>query len=516
MVHALRKLSITKRLFLMLALLIGAIVAGGVTGIENMHEAHKAYSKLVTERSPGYTALARSQRHFQITGKHLNHMLTTPTDTANIERLWKEVQTEFGNFETRTSQYEKGNPDEKALADRNRALHQAVEKAARKLHGELLAGDVTAANATMRQEVDPAIDKIRDTLKDHVDAVLVNGAEFAKKTDAMFNRALLMFSAAVAIGIALSVFVAIACMRSITRPIEEATSLASRIAGGDLIEHRESTQFNDEAGRLIQALVQMRHQLRTLVGEVQTSADSIRLASEEVASGNSDLSQRTDQAAGNLQQTAGAMEQLSSTVSTTATSARAANQLAGTASSVAERGGDVVSQVVSTMDDITHSSKKISDIIGVIDGIAFQTNILALNAAVEAARAGEQGRGFAVVASEVRSLAQRSAVAAKEIKSLIGESVDKVDAGSKLVEQAGNTMQEIVDSVKRVSDIISEITQAADEQASGIGQVNSSVGALDDMTQQNAALVEQSAAAATSLRDQAGRLSTAVRVFKLA
>jgi methyl-accepting chemotaxis protein len=255
--------------------------------------------------------------------------------------------------------------------------------------------------------------------------------------------------------------------------------------------------------------------MNVAMSDVQASVSSIQTASIEIASGNLDLSQRTEQAASNLQQAASSMEQLTGNVRQSADSARQANQLATSAAEVAARGGSVVSQVVATMDEINASSKKIADIIGTIDGIAFQTNILALNAAVEAARAGEQGRGFAVVASEVRSLAGRSAEAAREIKSLIGASVDKVESGSRLVATAGDTMKEIVNSVQRVSDIISEISTATAEQSEGIGQVNASVVRLDQMTQQNAALVEESAAAAESLKDQAARLNEVVGTFRL-
>jgi methyl-accepting chemotaxis protein len=265
-----------------------------------------------------------------------------------------------------------------------------------------------------------------------------------------------------------------------------------------------------------QALKQALGRVQQTLLQVRASAGSVTVASDEIASGNHDLSARTEQAASSLQQTASAMEQFTATVRQSADSARQANQLAASAAEVAQRGGSVVSQVVSTMDEINASSKKIADIIGVIDGIAFQTNILALNAAVEAARAGEQGRGFAVVASEVRSLAQRSAEAAKEIKGLIGTSVGKVETGSKLVANAGTTMNEIVASVQRVSDIIGEITAASAEQSDGIGQVNTAVTQLDQMTQQNAALVEQSAAAAESLKQQADRLTQVVGGFRLA
>ena len=303
-------------------------------------------------------------------------------------------------------------------------------------------------------------------------------------------------------------------VRSIREPLEQANALAARIAQGDLstvvVTHRE-----DEFGALLDSLSAMNQSLSRMVSEVRSSTDSIAIASSEIAQGNNDLAQRTEQTSSNLQATASSMDALTSTVQHSADNARQASTLAASASSVAQRGGAVVTQVVETMQEINASSKKISDIIGVIDGIAFQTNILALNAAVEAARAGEQGRGFAVVASEVRSLAGRSADAAKEIKSLIGTSVDKVESGTKLVNDAGATMQEIVDSVRRVADVIGEITAAATEQSTGIAGVNQAIGNLDQMTQQNAALVEESAAAAESLRDQADRMKQAVSVFKV-
>jgi len=306
----------------------------------------------------------------------------------------------------------------------------------------------------------------------------------------------------------------LANMQSICQPLDQAQRVATAIMQGDLTQ-RISTVGRDELTQLMTALGGMQSALVRIVGEVRSSTDSIGTASAEIASGNQDLSTRTEQAASNLQQTASSLEQINGTVRQSADAARQASAMAVANAEVAVRGGHVVGQVVSTMDEINHSSKKISDIIGVIDGIAFQTNILALNAAVEAARAGEQGRGFAVVAAEVRNLAQRSAEAAKEIKGLIGTSVDKVDAGTRLVAEAGSTINEIVVNAEKVSAFISEITTAATEQSAGIGQVNTAVGQLDQMTQQNAALVEQSAAAAESLKDQATRLAEVVRVFRL-
>ena len=312
----------------------------------------------------------------------------------------------------------------------------------------------------------------------------------------------------------LSIFFTLILVRSITLPLDRAVSLAQAIADGDLTQDiRDERQ--DEFGMLTSAMSEMVAKLRQLVGEVRTGVESVSTASSEIANGNHDLSARTEQTASNLQETAASLEQLTSTVNQSADTARQANQLATTAAEVATRGGDVVGEVVVSMQHITDSSRKIGDIIGTIDGIAFQTNILALNAAVEAARAGEQGRGFAVVASEVRSLAKRSADAAKEIKALIAVSVQTVESGSRQVAQAGQTMGEIVSSVQRVTALIGEISAASTEQRDGIGQVNQAVANLDQMTQQNAALVEESAAAASALHDQAQRLSDVVSVFNV-
>jgi methyl-accepting chemotaxis protein len=312
----------------------------------------------------------------------------------------------------------------------------------------------------------------------------------------------------------ISLVVAFLATRSITRPLNEAVNVAQRVADGDLTSDIVVTS-TDETGQMMEALKFMNDSLIRIVAEVRTGTVSIAEASSEIASGNLDLSSRTEQQANSLGQTSRSMHELTSTVQQNADNARQANQLAAKASEVAVRGGTVVSNVIDTMGSITASSKKIVDIIGVIDGIAFQTNILALNAAVEAARAGEQGRGFAVVAAEVRNLAQRSAAAAKEIKALIGDSVSKVREGSNLVEQAGVTMEEVVASVRRVTDIMGEITSASQEQSAGIAQVNSTILEMDETTQQNAALVEEAAAAAASMQDQAANLARVVSVFKL-
>jgi methyl-accepting chemotaxis protein len=317
-----------------------------------------------------------------------------------------------------------------------------------------------------------------------------------------------------ALALALGATVAWLITRSITRPVRAAVTVAEMVATGDLTSSIE-VPSQDETGRLLQALKQMNDSLGRVVGQVRAGTDTIAAASRQIAAGNQDLSSRTELQASSLEETASSMEQLTSTVKQNADNARQANQLALSAASIANRGGSVVAQVVDTMAAINESSRKVVDIIGVIDGIAFQTNILALNAAVEAARAGEQGRGFAVVAGEVRSLAQRSAAAAKEIKALIGDSVHQVGLGAGLVDEAGATMREIVDSVKQVSDIVREITAASQEQTAGIEQINQAIAQMDQATQQNASLVEEAAAAAESLQHQARNLAQTVSLFKL-
>ena len=337
------------------------------------------------------------------------------------------------------------------------------------------------------------------------------GADSARHHTAARQAALALGLAALCAGALCAWWVT----RSITRRLAVAVDLANRVAQGDLSAHIDS-HGRDEVALLLQALARMNDNLRQLVTQVRDAADSIATGSAEIAVGNADLSRRTEAQASNLQQTAASMEQLTATVKHNADAAREATTLAQGAAGVAADGGRVVHDVVGTMEQISASSRRIADIIGVIDGIAFQTNILSLNAAVEAARAGEQGRGFAVVAGEVRSLAQRSAHAAREIKQLIGESVETVGAGSRLAGDAGSTMSNIVTQVQRVNTLIAEISHASAEQSSGIEQVGRAVGQLDEVTQQNAALVEQSAAAAESLKAQAARLAQTVATFKIA
>jgi methyl-accepting chemotaxis protein len=351
------------------------------------------------------------------------------------------------------------------------------------------------------------VEQFAKTQADGMESFGVEAAETARSA-----KVLMIVLSTVAVLLAGGV--AVLLTRSITVPIAEAVRVAQTVAAGDLTS-RIDVRSRDETGQLLAALKSMNESLVGIVQQVRASSDSIATGSSQVAVGSTDLSQRTEEQASNLQQTAASMEEITATVKNSADAARAASELARSANSVAEKGGAVVAEVVSTMDEISTSSKKIADITGVIDGIAFQTNILALNAAVEAARAGEQGRGFAVVAGEVRTLAQRAATAAKEIKALIGESAGRVETGARLVGGAGATMEEIVRHVQRVAQLISEVGTAADHQSLGISQVSDAVAQLDQVTQQNAALVEESAAAADSLSQQAQRLSAVVAAFKL-
>jgi methyl-accepting chemotaxis protein len=405
-------------------------------------------------------------------------------------------------------------PAERALMDRIAQERRVVLDALAAVRELKSGGDVEGARRAVDERFNPSIPPYIASLNEFAQMqgtlLLQSQQVFAERRQANVRMATLWVVLLI-VGIIVGAFFLI---RSIRQPLNEAVSFAQAIATGNLTVQLTSRR-QDEFGTMILALNDMRSKLVHVVTDVRKGTDNISVAAHEIASGNHDLSARTEQTASNLEETAASMEEISGTIRQSADAARTANQLATTAGLSAEHGGKVVGEVIRTMEEINQASRKINDIIGVIDGIAFQTNILALNAAVEAARAGEQGRGFAVVAGEVRTLAQRSAQAAREIKTLIGNSVDRVTVGSEQVNQAGVTMREIVDNVTRVRDIISEIAASASEQADGVTQVNAAVTHLDQMTQQNAALVEQSAAAATSMSEQAAQLAEVVKVFRL-
>jgi len=430
---------------------------------------------------------------------------------ANFEKAAKRMDEAFTKFEKQIS----SDAEREAFNDlKNERV--SFDASHRKL-AELAAGGEAlfpVARAWLQGESLVSFRNMLTTVGKLTDANVEGADQAGQQAEATYQAARLWVMGFVAAAIALAIGMAVWITRLITRPVARAVLAAERIAAGDLTVDLHTTG-KDETAVLLQTLGGMKDQLARIVGGVRQNADGVATASAQIASGNNDLSARTEQQASALEETAASMEELSSTVKQNADNARQANQLAMGASTVAVQGGEVVSRVVDTMKGINDSSKKIVDIISVIDGIAFQTNILALNAAVEAARAGEQGRGFAVVAGEVRSLAQRSAEAAKEIKTLISDSVERVEQGTALVDQAGTTMQEVVGAIRRVTDIMGEISAASTEQSSGVAQVGEAVTQMDQATQQNAALVEESAAAAESLKVQARALLEAVSVFKL-
>lgn len=453
-------------------------------------------------------ALARS-RSFDmqqlLTNDEKDELASRERANKQIEMLTKEI-TAYGELVSE--------PREKELYPQIVRSVAIYKDAHERINALFSQGQKPAGQAVMNSDSTPAY----RTLQDQINELTVINVKGAEVSDAQANqiyddaRVAIIGLVIACIGLAMMLSWWIA--RLVARPLGQAVVVAQQVAEGDLtadIPHGG----RDETGQLMVALKQMNDRLLSIVQEVRTGTDTIATASAEIATGNMDLSSRTEQQAGALEETASAMEELTSTVRQNSDNARQANQLAVTASNIAQSGGAVVAKVVDTMGAINVSSRRIVDIIAVIDGIAFQTNILALNAAVEAARAGEQGRGFAVVASEVRSLAQRSAAAAHEIKGLIEDSVAKVDMGTKLVGEAGQTMGEVVASVKRVSDIVAEITAAGAEQSQGIEQINNAVVQMDENTQQNAALVEQAAAAAKSLQEQAAGLSQTVSIFRL-
>ncbi|KPF43327.1 hypothetical protein IP87_17280 [beta proteobacterium AAP121] len=511
----LKNLKISTRLTATLGLLVAIIVGLSGLALVEMRLMRASTQEITSNWLPSVqlvNAMNTGTSDFRI-GEYTHVVNTDDAEMARIEQAISAVKAEFDkNRDTYVKLI--SSDEEQKLYD----SFAADWKAYLEVHARMI--EVSRKNETERartmleKESKPLFDKASATLLKLVDLNNAGALAESKVAEDAYASARNAMVAGVLVALAIAAAAGLWLVRSISGPLAQAVAAADRVAEGDFTQaiHADG---EDEAAQVLKALGRMQTSLSGVVASVRSNSESVATASAQIAQGNQDLSQRTEEQASALQQTAATMEQLNTTVRNNTDSAKQANQLAQGASAVAAQGGEVVGQVVNTMQGISDSSRKIGDIIGVIDGIAFQTNILALNAAVEAARAGEQGRGFAVVASEVRSLAQRSAEAAKEIKNLIGRSVEQVEQGTALVDQAGKTMGEIVGSIKRVSDIVAEITLASVEQSSGISQVGDAVGQMDQVTQQNAALVEESAAAAESLKTQAQQLVQTVSVFKL-
>jgi methyl-accepting chemotaxis protein-1 (serine sensor receptor) len=507
-------MKISLRLPLAMGLALCLAVGAGLFGIQQLRQALAAFGQvntvdLVQERQA--TAMLAG---FKTQVQEWKNTLLRGKDAKQLDRYWTAFQKQETEVAALGAQLLQALPegDARRLAADFQKAHALMGQGYRKGYEAFVAAghDAAAGDAAVKgMDRAPAelVQKLAETIAAGADTHM-QAAAAAGERAAMVSVVVMLLAGG--LGAAGVVWIS----RSIVRPIAQAVQVAQAVAAGDL-GSTITVERGDETGQLLAALKTMNESLVGIVATVRQSSDSIATGSAQIASGNADLSQRTEEQASALQQTAASMEQLGVTVRHNADNARQANQLAQSASSVAVKGGDVVGQVVDTMKGINESSRRIADIIGVIDGIAFQTNILALNAAVEAARAGEQGRGFAVVASEVRNLAQRSAEAAREIKSLINASVERVERGTVLVDQAGATMAEVVAAIRRVTDIAGEISSASSEQSQGVGQVGEAVSQMDQVTQQNAALVEESAAAAESLKRQAQTLVEAVSAFRL-
>ena len=508
-------LKIAKRLAIGFGLLVALLLLGQVMGLTLMSRISDSTETLAERRVPNINASTGILVDVNEAAVALRNMIlnSDPADRqAQLDALAgtrRDTQEGLAQLRQRLT-----SASSIAILERMTAANDRYVQGQEELLKRISANDIEGATAYLNATMRPLLRDVKAAVTEQVDLQqkqAQEAAQAAREADASARRMVALLSL---VSLVIAVLVGWWITRSITRPLARALEVADTVAAGDLTS-RIVVDSRDETGLLLQALKTMNDNLARTVTTVRTGTDTIGTASAEVAAGNMDLSARTEQQASSLEETASSMEELTSTVKQNADNARQAKTLAEAASQVAERGGRVIGEVVGTMDQINTSAGKIADIIGVIDGIAFQTNILALNAAVEAARAGEQGRGFAVVATEVRNLAQRSAAAAKEIKTLIGDSTQAVNAGSKLVGEAGATMHEIVESVRRVTDIMGEITSASAEQTAGIEQINEAVAQMDQVTQQNAALVEEAAAASASMQEQAAMLAEAVSIFRL-
>ena len=511
----LKNLTIKSRLIFVIALLSLIMLAVGIGGLVSISTVNASLKTVYQDRVLALEQLDQVARRVSRSQFYIAKAVTSdasqlPADLGNIDKNATERDKAWSAYMATSL-----TPEEKKLAEKYDAdSRKYIEEVLKPATAALKAQDTKTATDLLQGPLVRDLPALSDGANSLIRLQLDVAKEEFEKSQKQYATFLTVSTILIALGILAGLFVGYWLVRAISGPIDEAVSIAQKVALGDLTQNIV-VESSDETGKLLQALKDMNDSLVRIVGEVRGGTDTIATASNEIASGNLDLSQRTETQASSLEETASTMEELTSTVKQNAENARQANQLVVSASEHAIKGGAVVGNVVQTMSSIKESSRKIVDIIGVIDGIAFQTNILALNAAVEAARAGEQGRGFAVVAAEVRNLAQRSAAAAKEIKALISDSVEKVEAGSKQVDDAGSTMNEIVTSVQHVADIMSEISAASQEQSSGIEQVNLAITHMDEVTQHNAALVEQAAAAAQSMQDQAANLAMVVSVFKL-